>query len=421
MKRVVLMLILVSGFISVSAQMKRVLFLGNSYTYANNLPLLVKNIAASAGDILYTDSNTPGGYTLGYSPIQHLTNQISLDKIRDGFWDYVVLQEQSQIPAIPALRDSCMLPAAVSLYDSVKLYNPCAEVLFYLTWGRRYGGMQCFVPNYCSDTFEDFGQMQDSLTRSYILAANLINQPVAPVGEAWRLVLDNTSMVLHSSDDSHPSLNGSYLAACVFYSSIFKKSSYGLPYTAGLETDSAAILQKAADSIVFTNPALYNLWENEVTSGFTLELNNEILTTCNLSQNSTSYFWDFGDTTYSTEIEPTHIYTQSGIYQVMLRACNTCACDSSFQDINVVITSASSDDVERNDPIVLVGPDYSGNVSFNGFNGQGVLRIYNLNGKIIIDLPVRDGKATITQVPRSIYIWELLSNEKPVVRGKLRF
>lgn len=73
------MLILVSGFISVSAQMKRVLFLGNSYTYANNLPLLVKNIAASAGDILYTDSNTPGGYTLGYSPIQHLTNQISLD------------------------------------------------------------------------------------------------------------------------------------------------------------------------------------------------------------------------------------------------------------------------------------------------------------------------------------------------------
>ena len=421
MKKVVLTLILVAGFISVSAQVKRVLFLGNSYTNVNNLPELIKNLAASAGDNLYTDSNTPGGYTLGYSPIQHLTNNISLEKIRYGIWDYVVLQEQSQIPAIPALRDSCMLPAAVRLYDSVKLYNPCAEVLFYLTWGRRFGGMQCFVQNYCSNDFADFGQMQDSLTRSYILAANVANQPVAPVGEAWRLVLDNFSMVLHDNDDSHPSIKGSYLAACVFYSSIYKKPSYGLPYTAGLQTDSAAILQKAADNIVFSDPAQYNLWENDVTSEFTYQLNNDILSTINLSRNSTSYLWDFGDGNYSTETEPTHIYTQNGNYRLMLRACNTCACDSSYKEVNVIITSSPSNIVECRNPIVMVGPDNSGSVTFRGFSGLGVLRIYNINGKNIINLPVSDGKATITLLPRSIYIWELFSNEKIVTRGKLRF
>lgn len=415
------MLILVAGFTAVSAQIKHVLFLGNSFTYANNLPDLIRNLAASAGDSLYTDSNTPGGYTLGYSPIQHLTNNISLSKIRYGIWDYVVLQEQSQIPAIPALRDSCMLPAAVSIYDSVKLYNPCAEVLLYLTWGRRFGGMQCFVPNYCSNAFADFGQMQDSLTRSNILVANVVNQPIAPVGEAWRLVLDNTSMVLHNSDNSHPSVNGSYLAACVFYSSIFKKPSYGLPFIAGLETDSGAILQMAADNVVFSNPSQYNLWENEVTSEFTYQLNNEILYTNNLSRNSTSYLWDFGDSNFSTEIEPTHIYTQSGTYHLTLRACNTCACDSSYKEINVIITSSPANTVKHRNPIVIAGPDESGGVTFHNFTGEGVLRIYSINGKNILNLPVRDGKANITPLPASIYIWELFSNEKIVARGKLSF
>lgn len=420
MKKVVFTLVFLAGFLAASGQVKRVLFLGNSYTYANNLPGLIMNLAASAGDTLYTDSNTPGGYTLGYSPIQHLTNSVSLGKIHSGNWDYVVLQEQSQIPAIPALRDSCMIPAAVSLYDSVKLYNPCAEVLFYLTWGRRFGGTQCFVPNYCSTGFADFGQMQDSLTRAYLLAADFINQPVAPAGEAWRLVLDNTSMVLHNSDNSHPSLNGSYLTACVFYSSIFKKPSSGLPFTAGLQTDSAVILQAAADSIIFSNPALYNLWENEVTSGYSYQLNNEILSTTNLSKNSTFYFWDFGDDHFSTEFEPTHTYTQSGTYNLMLTACNACECDSTSEEINVSITSSRTNMIER-PKIVLAGPDNSGHVTFNGFTGRGILRIYNLNGKNILNLPITGGKSAITPLPCSLYIWELIADGKVVGRGKMRF
>lgn len=418
MKKVVLSLLLVACFIAVHGQVKRVLFLGNSYTYANDLPGLIEELAISAGDTLYTDSNTPGGYTLGYSPIQHLTNSISLGKIRSGNWDYVVLQEQSQIPAIPVLRDSCMLPAAISLYDSVKLYNPCAEVLFYLTWGRRFGGTQCFVPNYCSTGFTDFGQMQDSLTRSYLLVAEAINQPVAPVGEAWRLVINNTPMVLHGSDNSHPSLNGSYLSACVFYACILKKPSFGLAYTAGLQYDSAAILQKAADSIAFSNPGLYNLWENEVISEFSYQLNNELLSTENRSRNSTSCLWDFGDGSYSYEFEPSHTYSQSGIYSLKLKACNDCECDSSSKEINVNITTSPSITIEHG-VINLSGPDNSDHVYFNGFSGHGFLWIYNLHGKRIINLPVTNGSATLHALPRSIYIWELISYNKIISRGKI--
>jgi hypothetical protein len=40
---------------------KKVLFLGNSYTAVNNLPQMVADVASSAGDNLWFDSNTPGG------------------------------------------------------------------------------------------------------------------------------------------------------------------------------------------------------------------------------------------------------------------------------------------------------------------------------------------------------------------------
>lgn len=422
MKKVAIALIIICGFLPVSAQVKKVLFLGNSYTYVNDLPGLIQDLALSAGDSLYTDSNTPGGYTLGYSPIQHLTNPTSINKIREGNWDFVVLQEQSQLPAIPALRDSCMIPAVEKLYDSVKLYNPCAEVLLYLTWGRRLGGTQCFVPNYCSADFTDFSQMQDSLTRAYKLAADAVNQPIAPVGEAWRLIIDQNRMILHSSDNSHPSLNGSYLAACVFYSVIFKEPSSGLPYTAGLHNDTAAILQQAADNIVFTNPAYYNLWENDVKSDYSYMMNGGELTTENLSINSTTYLWDFGDGNTSVEFEPVHTYTQSGSYKLTLKACNECKCDSTTKEIPVTITSAQSSipgSNHNNDQITITGPDSSGNLSFNGFTGNAILRIYNLQGQNILTAPITNGSAYLPPISPSIYVWKLISGNGILGVGKM--
>ncbi|MGE5424758.1 MAG: hypothetical protein ACM3N9_05310, partial [Syntrophothermus sp.] len=146
--------------------------------------------------------------------------------------------------------------------------NPGSKVLFFLTWGRRFGGIQCWEPNYCSTNFSGFGQMQDSLTRSYKLVGDSLEDAIAPVGEAWRLVLGQTGMVLHDADASHPNKNGSYLAACVFYDCIFHKYSEGLTFTAGLFSDSALILQKAADSIVYANPSYWNLFNDP--SGITL-------------------------------------------------------------------------------------------------------------------------------------------------------
>ncbi len=115
---------------------QRVLFLGNSYTNRNNLPSLLLNAALSTGDTIIVDSNTPGGYTLQ----GHSTNQISLSKIAQGSWDYVVLQEQSQRPSFPdAQVQADVYPYAKQLDSLVQLANSCTETVFFMTWGRKNG------------------------------------------------------------------------------------------------------------------------------------------------------------------------------------------------------------------------------------------------------------------------------------------
>ena len=385
---------------------RKVLFLGNSYTYANDLPLLTSKLAKSAGDSLYYDSNTPGGYTLGWQPIAHSTDATSLGKIAQGNWDFVVLQEQSQTPAIPALRDSCMYPASITLHDSMKSANPCGRVLFFLSWGRRFGGIQCFTSNYCSPDFADFGQMQDSLTSAYKGIADSLNDWIAPVGEAWRHVINNYGIVLHSADNSHPNLNGSYLAACVFYSVIFWKSSVRLPYTAGLAGDTALILQQAADSIVFGNASYWNLWNDQPIAGFETEVSSDTLFTDNLSVNSFFWHWDFGDGATSDEFEPVHIYSSPGEFTVTLTACDSCRCDTASKQIEIVTTGFGKRQMAIS-KIILTCPDGSGNLRLNGYNGDGQLCFYDLTGRLMKQVPVISGRANIQILSHGLWIWVL--------------
>ena len=409
------------GFILIAnsqAVYRKVLFLGNSYTYVNNLPGMIALLAHSAGDSLFYDSNTPGGYTLGWNPIAHSTNPVSLEMIRQTEWDFVVLQEQSQVPAIPVLRDSCMLPGSIILHDSVKSAHPCSRVLFFLTWGRRFGGIQCFTTNYCSTDFADFDQMQDSLTVAYKGIADSLDDWIAPVGEAWRYVIRNYGMILHSGDDSHPNLNGSYLAACVFYASVFGKSSAGLAYTGGLAADTALLLQQAADSIVFGYASYWNIWTDQPVAGFETQVSADTLFTHNLSINTLIWHWDFGDGQTSNEFEPVHIYTSQGQYTVILSSCDSCRCDTSVQRIDIVNTGTG--DHQRKRPgIKFVGPDESGNVKVKGFDGDGQLCFFDMAGRLAGKVPVASGNANVHALPRGLWLWVLKDeNLNKISQGK---
>ena len=111
---------------------RRVLFLGNSYTGVNNLPQIVYDIALSVGDTLVFDSYTPGGYQL----MEHYTDNMSLNKIMAGEWEYVVLQGQSQEPIT---HNSQFVDGGFQLNNFITQFNHCSVTMLYMTWGYKNG------------------------------------------------------------------------------------------------------------------------------------------------------------------------------------------------------------------------------------------------------------------------------------------
>ena len=174
--KIFISLILLVVVYNTNAQTKRALFLGNSYTNVNNLPQLTSNAALSAGDTLIVDKNTPGGYTLE----GHSTNTTSLNKIMQGDWDFVVLQEQSQRPSFPISQvQQDVFPYANQLDSIINAYNSCAETVFYMTWGRKNGDANnCqFWPPVC--TYEG---MDSLLNLRYMMMADMNDAIASPVG-----------------------------------------------------------------------------------------------------------------------------------------------------------------------------------------------------------------------------------------------
>jgi len=217
-----------------------VLFLGNSYTASNNLPRLFTDLSASGGKTVIYAANAPGGYWLE----DHCANTQSLRLIELGNWNYIILQEQSQVPTIDYWRYNSMYPSAGTLDSLIHLSG--AQTCFFMTWGRKYGGQQT-IGGYSSPVFQDFFQMQDSLASAYTEIANILNAELCPAGLAWaQAVTLNPNVDLWTEDNSHPTLQGSYLTACAFYGTLWGESPVGLSYTAGLDPDTAAFLQYAA-------------------------------------------------------------------------------------------------------------------------------------------------------------------------------
>lgn len=240
-------------------EIKKALFLGNSYTYFNNLPQLVDNFAQSAGNDLIYDSNTPGGYQMN----QHASNPITYQKINQNDWDFVVIQGQSQEPSFsPAQVASDVYPYAAIINDSLLSANPCIEPMFFMTWGRKNGdASNCgFYPPICT-----YDGMQQRLKESYMEMANDNNASVAPVGVAWKAVRDlYPNIELYTPDESHPSAAGSYLAASVFYVSMFRESIVNSSFEFTLDSLTAYRLRDIASSTVLDSLSAWRIGENEV-------------------------------------------------------------------------------------------------------------------------------------------------------------
>ncbi|MFH0894837.1 MAG: PKD domain-containing protein [Bacteroidota bacterium] len=305
----------ISGY-ELKAQLSyKVLFLGNSYTYVNNLPQIVHDVALSAGDTLVFDSYTPGGYQL----IDHSLDVTSQTKIMTGGWDYVVIQGQSQEP-ITFYNE--FNSGGSALNNLIKQYNPCAVTMPYMTWGRKNGDASNCVAFPIMCTYQG---MDTTIRDRYLNLTAFINGEVSPVSVVWSYLRQNfPNIELYQPDESHPSVAGSYAAACCFYTMLFKKDPALITFDFGLNAADASIIRTAAKTQVFDSLILWDFKRLPI-SDFNFQIgsgiNEVIFNPINQGVRQT-YFWDFGDGDTSTTPNPTHSYLSNGTYTVSLTTTN---------------------------------------------------------------------------------------------------
>lgn len=316
----------------------KVLFLGNSHTFSNNVPQLVASLALSLGDTLIYEYNTPGGCTLGHPENGHLYNPVSLALIDSMAWDYVILQEHSLFAVIEYYRNKYMYPGAKSLDSLIKLNNECTETIVQVIWGKKYGGQYCMY-EHCSVDFVDFAHMQDSLTSKYRSLCDTISCTLSPAGPAWKESITNGDLIeLFSSDESHSSPAGAYLAACVHYCVLFQKTISGADFIADLSEEDALYFQNIADDIVFSNPELWNVNANKPLAGFELTQDESTVFCKDTSLNASYFVWDFGDGTTDTVQNPEHTYETSGTFVITQEVGNNCYSDVIANTVEILIS-----------------------------------------------------------------------------------
>ncbi len=224
----------------------RVFFIGNSYTSVNDLPTMFADLAWSGGHRVETGVQAPGGWTLA----DHDGSPDTDSALTASKWDLVVLQEQSEIPSVQRLRESYMYPAAQDLVARIR--SAGARPMFFMTWGHQFGWPAWSLPDYAS--------MQSAIDSGYLFIADQQHTPVAPVGDAWKSLVDMESDPgLWQDDGSHPTVKGTYLAACVFYATIFLESPASLKFRAGLSDADAMEAQLAAADTVLRDPTKWAL------------------------------------------------------------------------------------------------------------------------------------------------------------------
>lgn len=405
-------ILLLCLMLNANARNRRVLFVGNSYIYSNNLPDMLKQLADSTGDTLMVDQVAPGGFTLE----QHSTSTATINKIQSAQWDVVILQEQSQRPSFsPGQVAADTYPYAKKLDSIIRDNNSCTETMFYMTWGRKNGdAANCpFYTPVC--TYEG---MQARLRQSYMEMAQDNSGVTAPVGAAWKVVRDSLPAIdLYSPDESHPSVHGTYLAACVFYASVFHRNPHGNTYTASLSSTDAERLQYFAGKVVMDSLDQWQQHGNYVFADYSHSITNANTRAFqNNSLYATSYTWDFGDMNTGSQPSPSHTYAQNGIYDVTLTASNTCFTEQAKDTVN--IGSVSVSDIAKSISPINVTMHGNGKVTLNTPAGYTALNIYSINGSRVKTIPLAGGIAThqLELVP-GLYVYKLKGIDTKDVKG----
>lgn len=419
MKLQLIVIVFFISFYANSQDTKRVLFLGNSYTYYNDMPGLLSQVASSVGDNIEYQSNAIPNASWS----THVNNGQSRAGIMQGDWDYVVLQGAGRSTA----RDENYLeefvyPYVNELNDLIVEYNPCGETMLYMTWGERIG-----VPFECPNwpPFCSYQTMDDLIRQRHLFMAENYEAVTSPVGAVWRYLRDNDSGIeLYNPDGAHPSLAGSYAAAVTFYSSIFKKDPSLVNFNSTLSPSAANAIKEAVRYVVYENLSNWYIGLREPISNFSFESSGNLeYTFINSSEYSIDYLWFFGDGTSSIEENPTHTYDNEGNYEVSLYANYLCSNIS----ISTQIISTTLDIEDFNYREIKIFPNPSNGVIKlflpNEFIEEITLKVYTITGAEVLNFIIssndQNNKIDISNLKSGCYLLNFIQNNEVIKTSKL--
>lgn len=375
-KKLLLAGLLLSGIAATAGQKVNALFIGNSYTAVNNLPQLTANLATSAGDTLLFQSNTPGGYTFQ----QHSNDATTLNLLSRGGYNYVVLQEQSQYPSFPDAQVAMgVYPYARKLDSLAKIAGACTETVFYRTWGRKNGDAQN-CPNFppvCT-----YAGMDSLLALRYRIMADSNKALLSPVGQVWKyLRQSNPGIELYQADESHPSLAGSYAAACTFYATFFRKNPLLITDNQSLPASDALAIRQAVKTVVYDSLLFWNVgkYDPKAQFAFTSGAGRQV-SFQNASQNAASYEWQFGSGQDSdTARNPTYTFSGNGTYTVRLIASRCGRADTMTKQVTVSATGVSM--VGDFPEIQLFPNPATSELRVEGLPQDAVVQVWDMGGR----------------------------------------
>ena len=190
-----------------------VLFIGNSYTYYNDMPAIFQALCRDNGKDVTATAVTKGRRKLiAYSDPYDATT-VKLLEALDKHYDICVLQEQS---VLPITEFDTFIEGLTLVTDMVK--GHADKFILYATWGRKSGSATLVEHGW------DTAGMTEMLAQSYEKAATQFGAEISHVGKnflsAARLLPE---VDLYNPDLTHPSYVGSVLSALTHYYTIFKE------------------------------------------------------------------------------------------------------------------------------------------------------------------------------------------------------
>ncbi len=309
--------VLFAGSFGLNAQTEpeplKFLFIGNSYTFMNDMPEMFEKMAQKSGKNILVEKNTQAGASFKV----HTGRQDMFEAIRKRQWDYVIIQGFSREMSFPPeYLDTATVPYVAQILDSIYANNRCSNVRFYMTWGYEDGFPE-------REEIDSYEKMADSIRNGYKWMGKHFDLPVVPVGMAWKDLRSKENINLYYKDRAHPNENGSYLIAATFYSAFFNEP-LATNFIRNVKKRYAEKINKNVYNYVSAHRKEYHLDRNFYDIELVQEKGGDFIVTYEAIYPNALLTWKLNDSVISSKPSGVVVLKDEGDYKMELQIESDC-------------------------------------------------------------------------------------------------